>query len=201
MAASLSRPSPGWSGPPPRWNRRPAPSAPSMSMPGPSARSRFYDLIRLVEGTEVNSFVIDVKDDTGYLTYRSTVPHRDQHRCQHPAPRPGRPGPAPGPPGPRAFTPSPGSWWPRTRCWPGSGPAGPFTTSTAGPGWTARAVPGSTPTPIPSGPTPRRSVPRRSGWDSTSCSSTTCDFPTSRGPGWPRPSFRGSAARRTRSRE
>ncbi len=35
---------------------------------------RFYDLIRLVEGTEVNSFVIDVKDDTGYLTYRSNVP-------------------------------------------------------------------------------------------------------------------------------
>jgi hypothetical protein len=34
---------------------------------------RFYDLIRLVEGTEVNSFVIDVKDDTGYLTYRSAV--------------------------------------------------------------------------------------------------------------------------------
>ncbi len=34
---------------------------------------RFYDLIRLVEGTEVNSFVIDVKDDTGYLTYRSNV--------------------------------------------------------------------------------------------------------------------------------
>jgi len=36
--------------------------------------SRFYDLIRLVEGTEVNSFVIDIKDDTGYLTYRSNVP-------------------------------------------------------------------------------------------------------------------------------
>jgi hypothetical protein len=35
---------------------------------------RFYDLIRLIEGTEVNSFVIDIKDDTGYLTYRSSVP-------------------------------------------------------------------------------------------------------------------------------
>ena len=35
---------------------------------------RLYDLIQLVEGTEVNSFVIDVKDDTGYLTYRSDVP-------------------------------------------------------------------------------------------------------------------------------
>jgi len=35
---------------------------------------RLGDLIRLTEGTEVNAFVIDVKDDTGYLTYRSTVP-------------------------------------------------------------------------------------------------------------------------------
>ncbi|HTS88553.1 MAG TPA: putative glycoside hydrolase [Gemmatimonadales bacterium] len=36
--------------------------------------SRFWDLIRLADTTEVNSFVIDVKDDTGYLTYRSEVP-------------------------------------------------------------------------------------------------------------------------------
>ncbi len=35
---------------------------------------RFYDLVRLADRTEVNSFVIDVKDDTGYLTYRSEVP-------------------------------------------------------------------------------------------------------------------------------
>ncbi len=35
---------------------------------------RFRDLVRLADSTEVNSFVIDVKDDTGYLTYRSTVP-------------------------------------------------------------------------------------------------------------------------------
>lgn len=34
---------------------------------------RFYDLVRLADTTEVNAFVIDVKDDTGYLTYRSTV--------------------------------------------------------------------------------------------------------------------------------
>lgn len=34
---------------------------------------RLSQLIDLVEGTEVNSFVIDVKDDTGYLTYRSAV--------------------------------------------------------------------------------------------------------------------------------
>ena len=36
--------------------------------------TRFYDLVRLADSTEVNSLVLDVKDDTGYLTYRSTVP-------------------------------------------------------------------------------------------------------------------------------
>ncbi len=35
---------------------------------------RFYDLVKLADTTEINAFVIDVKDDTGYLTYRSAVP-------------------------------------------------------------------------------------------------------------------------------
>lgn len=35
---------------------------------------KFYQLVRLAETTEVNALVIDVKDDTGYLTYRSEVP-------------------------------------------------------------------------------------------------------------------------------
>jgi hypothetical protein len=35
--------------------------------------ARFWDLVRLADSTEINSFVIDVKDDTGYLTYRSEV--------------------------------------------------------------------------------------------------------------------------------
>jgi len=35
---------------------------------------RLNELIRLSEGTELNAFVVDVKDDTGYLTYRSAVP-------------------------------------------------------------------------------------------------------------------------------
>jgi hypothetical protein len=35
---------------------------------------RFYRLVRLADTTEVNAFVIDVKDGTGYLTYRSSVP-------------------------------------------------------------------------------------------------------------------------------
>ncbi len=36
--------------------------------------SRFYDLVRLADTTEVNAFIIDVKDGTGYVTYRSSVP-------------------------------------------------------------------------------------------------------------------------------
>lgn len=36
--------------------------------------SRFEGLVRMADTTEINSFVIDVKDDTGYLTYRSDVP-------------------------------------------------------------------------------------------------------------------------------
>jgi hypothetical protein len=35
---------------------------------------RFFELIRLAEATEINAFVIDIKDDTGYLTYTSRVP-------------------------------------------------------------------------------------------------------------------------------
>ncbi|KPJ96339.1 MAG: hypothetical protein AMS18_01025 [Gemmatimonas sp. SG8_17] len=36
--------------------------------------SRFYDLLALADTTEINAFVIDVKDGTGYVTYRSSVP-------------------------------------------------------------------------------------------------------------------------------
>lgn len=35
---------------------------------------RFHDLVRLADRSEINAFVVDVKDDTGYLTYRSEVP-------------------------------------------------------------------------------------------------------------------------------
>ena len=38
------------------------------------ARQKFYDLVRLADSTEVNAFVIDVKDATGELTYPSAVP-------------------------------------------------------------------------------------------------------------------------------
>ena len=34
---------------------------------------RFHELVKLADRTEVNAFVVDVKDDTGYLTYRSQV--------------------------------------------------------------------------------------------------------------------------------
>jgi hypothetical protein len=36
--------------------------------------SRFRELVRMADTTEINSFVVDVKDDTGYLTYKSEVP-------------------------------------------------------------------------------------------------------------------------------
>ncbi|HEV8198337.1 MAG TPA: putative glycoside hydrolase [Gemmatimonadales bacterium] len=35
---------------------------------------KFYQLVQLAETTEINAFVIDIKDDTGYLTFRSAVP-------------------------------------------------------------------------------------------------------------------------------
>jgi hypothetical protein len=35
---------------------------------------RFFDLVALADTTEINAFVIDVKDATGDLTYRSNVP-------------------------------------------------------------------------------------------------------------------------------
>jgi len=35
--------------------------------------SRFFDLVALADTTEVNAFVIDVKDATGHITYRSSV--------------------------------------------------------------------------------------------------------------------------------
>jgi hypothetical protein len=35
---------------------------------------KFYQLVQLAESTEVNAFVVDVKDDTGHLTYLSAVP-------------------------------------------------------------------------------------------------------------------------------
>lgn len=38
------------------------------------ARQKFYDLVRLADTTEINAFVIDVKDATGELTFPSAVP-------------------------------------------------------------------------------------------------------------------------------
>jgi hypothetical protein len=35
--------------------------------------SRFYDLVALADSTEINALVIDVKDATGYTSYRSSV--------------------------------------------------------------------------------------------------------------------------------
>lgn len=35
--------------------------------------ARFFNLVRLADTTEINALVIDVKDGTGYITYRSSV--------------------------------------------------------------------------------------------------------------------------------
>ncbi len=35
---------------------------------------RFYDLLALADTTEINAFVIDVKDVRGFITYRSSIP-------------------------------------------------------------------------------------------------------------------------------
>ncbi len=45
--------------------------------------SRFYDLVQMVSGSEINAFVIDVKDDTGYLTYESQVSTAQQIGANH----------------------------------------------------------------------------------------------------------------------
>jgi hypothetical protein len=60
------------------------PAPPALAVPRPVralyvnawafGTSRYGRLLDLVAGSEVNSLVIDVKDDTGYLTYRSEVP-------------------------------------------------------------------------------------------------------------------------------
>ena len=78
---------------------------------------RLYDLVRLADTTEINSFVIDVKDDTGYLTYRSSVPTaiaigaNDQRRARDAEERL-RMLQA------RDSHLSRASSWPRIRCWP-----------------------------------------------------------------------------------
>jgi hypothetical protein len=40
--------------------------------------NRLYDLVALADTTEINALVIDAKDATGYLTYRSSVPTAEQ---------------------------------------------------------------------------------------------------------------------------
>ncbi len=82
---------PGAAGQPPRW-----PAPPLLDPPKPLRAiyvnawafggRRLDELVKLADTTEINAFVIDVKDDTGYLTYRSAVPTaveigaNDQHR-------------------------------------------------------------------------------------------------------------------------
>src|SRR5687768_6763030 len=44
---------------------------------------KFYQLARLADSTALNAFVIDIKDDTGYLTYRSASPLALKIRANH----------------------------------------------------------------------------------------------------------------------
>ena len=57
--------------------------------------SRFRELVRLADETEINALVIDLKDDTGYLTYRLEGADRPRHRRHTATPRPGHRGPGP----------------------------------------------------------------------------------------------------------
>ena len=57
-------------------NQRPAPPVPIHGIyvnAWAFGTRRFQDLVRLADSTHINAFVVDVKDDTGYLTYRSEV--------------------------------------------------------------------------------------------------------------------------------
>jgi hypothetical protein len=70
---------PGAASQPPSW-----PAPPLLDPPKPIraiyvnawafGERRFDELVKLADTTEINAFVIDVKDDTGFLTYRSSVP-------------------------------------------------------------------------------------------------------------------------------
>jgi hypothetical protein len=60
--------------PPPPLTRPPSPVRAIYLNAWAFGGRRFYDLVRLADRTEINAFVVDVKDDTGYLTYRSEVP-------------------------------------------------------------------------------------------------------------------------------
>src|ERR1051326_5936349 len=58
-------------------NQRPAPPAPVHGIyvnAWAFGTRRFQELVRLADSTRINAFVVDVKDDTGYLTYKSEVP-------------------------------------------------------------------------------------------------------------------------------
>ena len=58
-------------------NQRPAPPAPIHGIyvnAWAFGTRHLQELVRLADSTRINAFVVDVKDDTGYLTYRSEVP-------------------------------------------------------------------------------------------------------------------------------
>src|SRR2546427_78672 len=63
--------------------------------------SKLWQLVRLADETEINAFVIDVKDDTGGLLYPSAGPPAQEiraHACRRPRARRARPDPPAAPP-------------------------------------------------------------------------------------------------------
>src|SRR6266542_1033745 len=129
--------------------------------------SKLAQLVLLADSTEINAFVVDVKDDTGCLLYPSEVKVAQEigsTRCTR-----------------MTFTRSRVSSSPRIRCWPSGGPGGRCRTATAaGCGAIGSASRGSMRTTIRCGSTRGSSPKKRCGWDSMKCSSTTCVSPTSR---------------------
>ena len=141
---------------------------------------KLWQLVRLADQTEVNAFVVDVKDDTGCLLYPSDVPVAQAigaNRCARTRGRPGADRHAA-----------------RARHLPDrqnrrrQGPAARRAEALvvraprrmASSGGTGSGVRGSMPTTIPCGSTPLTWRVRRWAWGSSKCSSTTSASPTSR---------------------
>ena len=154
---------------------------------------RFHELIRLADRTEVNAFVVDVKDDTGYLTYRSRCRRRSR---SGPIPSSGRRTRASGSGScaSTASTRSRESWSPRIRSLPSASRSGRCITWTAACGVTVSTSRGWMRSTTRSGSMRRNSPPRRCAWASPRSSTTTSAFPTN-----PRAASRTRSSRRAGS--
>src|SRR5213079_3101310 len=161
---------------------------------------KLWQLVRLADETEINAFVVDVKDDTGCLLYPSTVPTAEQigaNRCVRAKDA-------------RArldtlaahhiyaiarivvakdllLAERKAAWSVKDRV------TGVLWRDRINSAW-------STPTTTPSGSIPGSSPRKLRGWDFRRCSSTTFASPTSRANGWPRRSSRHTGPGRPSAR-